>query len=389
MKKYYLSKVKKIEEKDTFKTFQELQEYLALKKAARKPDFDSSEMQEAQSLEAQAGEFDYRLEGDGFAGLQIRGERDYQEDRTIQETLTADENKQFRSLSKEKQEVFLIDCFETLNRAILNPDENICFQGSTGVIAIVDPQLNKFHVANLGDSEVIRVRCTEEDAEAKTVNILHNPVGEEAERVKAIPGNNLSFARIAGDLAVSRAFGDAQYAPFGLIGAPDIYSVEKVVSGNEEAFIIVASDGLKEGTLKGLQNSEIAYLVHQHRKQSLAHLATILTHTAINKGSSDNISILMFKFPCKELDSIVVLGVFDGHGGAEVSEYLRTNFMQVFRAKLKHSAEEDSDLCDDIARLTIPRTLTPSFDYASSSSSSSSANESVAEKEKITVKMKI
>merc|ERR1712004_455450 len=97
--------------------------------------------------------------------------------------------------------------------------------------------------ANLGDSRAVLSR----DGRALALSLDHKPDrDDEAERIESA-GGFVSFRRVLGRLAVSRAFGDAEYKtgkggsePL-VIAKPEI-RVEKVTANDE--FLLLGCDGL-------------------------------------------------------------------------------------------------------------------------------------------------
>lgn len=94
--------------------------------------------------------------------------------------------------------------------------------------------------------------------------------------------------RVMGDIAVTRALGDAQFAPY-ITNEPSVLVVQR---SGAEVFLVVACDGLWD-----VMTVEVAYaLVAAHLKDYTAdpsQVALMLRDWAVSMGSTDNISVLV------------------------------------------------------------------------------------------------
>lgn len=156
--------------------------------------------------------------------------------------------------------------------------------GSTAVTAIL---INGNHllVANVGDSRAVLCR----HGTAVQLSIDHEPSTErEAIETKGgfvsrLPGD---VARVDGQLAVARAFGDKSLKVH-LSSDPDVRE-ERVDDGDE--FLIIASDGL----WKVMGNQDAVDLVRKIKDPKNA--AKRLTDAALEKKSKDDISCIVVRF---------------------------------------------------------------------------------------------
>ncbi|KAG5498548.1 hypothetical protein JKF63_02834 [Porcisia hertigi] len=164
--------------------------------------------------------------------------------------------------------------------------------GTTGTFCIIRKDLS-VTIANVGDSRILVCRggklifATED----------HKPYApEEKERIIAC-GGSVVGNRVDGDLAVSRAFGDAS---FKVRGARD-YRMQKVIAVPEVSmvqcepndFIILACDGVFEGSFS---NEDVCRFVWEQQLKcwdDLAVVACRVCDEAIRCGSKDNISCLV------------------------------------------------------------------------------------------------
>lgn len=112
---------------------------------------------------------------------------------------------------------------------------------------------------------------------------------EEIKRIVSLGGtitNNLGVARVNGVLAVSRAFGNRKLRR---VIRPDIEMMQRDLT-REDDFLVMASDGLWD-VLRNKDVCDICYaLTASHRPQQLAEE---LVHTAIARGSMDNVTCIV------------------------------------------------------------------------------------------------
>jgi len=169
--------------------------------------------------------------------------------------------------------------------------------GTTAICALIRD--DTIYIAWLGDSTATLVR------EGVTVKVMdsHKPDRpDERARVEGLGGTVIHWGawRVNGQLAVSRAIGDGDYKPL-VTAQPDITTIKR--NGTED-FIIVACDGLWDT----ITPEEATRLVFQHLKEhqsnggDLENLSAKLATIAKEKGSSDNITIIVVLLkPVKEL----------------------------------------------------------------------------------------
>jgi len=156
-------------------------------------------------------------------------------------------------------------------------------QGTTCILSVC--YNGKIYTANTGDSRGIL--CGHNN----TITILssdHKPTNtKEYDRIKKIGGENEirydmsdEVWRIK-DLSLSRAFGDLYGRPF-IIHNPDI----TITNYNKDDIIVLACDGLWD-----ILSPQDVYVFIKHNKLS----AKLLAHHALNLGSTDNVSIIIYK----------------------------------------------------------------------------------------------
>lgn len=153
-----------------------------------------------------------------------------------------------------------------------------------------DPRL---YVANAGDCRAIVVLNS---GKCYPLSRDHNPsLSTERKRVLR-EGGSVKDGRIESQLSVSRGFGDRQFKePKKLvIPTPDVISVP--VDDNLK-FMIIACDGL----WGWVSNLQAARFVNLHLKEGMkpVEISKELTKYALEKGSSDNITVVVIVFDFK------------------------------------------------------------------------------------------
>lgn len=164
--------------------------------------------------------------------------------------------------------------------------------GTTGTFCLIRKD-GKVTVANVGDSRILVCRKGELVFETED----HKPyVPSERERILRC-GGTVVGNRVDGDLAVSRAFGDAT---FKVRGTTD-YKNQKVICVPEVSevtcqpgdIIILACDGVFEGNFT---NAEVCTFVFEQLTRcwdDIAVIACRVCDEAIRRGSKDNISCMV------------------------------------------------------------------------------------------------
>jgi protein phosphatase 1L len=156
--------------------------------------------------------------------------------------------------------------------------------GSTAVTAILINGI-KLVVANVGDSRAVICK----NGVAKQLSVDHEPSKERANIesrggfVSNLPGD---VARVDGQLAVARAFGDKSLKEH-LSSEPDV-SLEMIDEGTE--FFILGSDGL----WVVLSNQEAVDCIKEIKDPQVA--AKHLAEEALSRKSRDDISCIVVRF---------------------------------------------------------------------------------------------
>ncbi|GLT97933.1 hypothetical protein SLE2022_154740 [Rubroshorea leprosula] len=174
--------------------------------------------------------------------------------------------------------------YEKTDQAILSHSPDLGRGGSTAVTAIL---INgrKLWVANVGDSRAVLSR----KGQAIQMSTDHEPNTERGSIenrggfVSNMPGD---VARVNGQLAVSRAFGDKNLKSH-LRSDPDMRSSEINLDTD---ILILASDGL----WKVLSNQEAVDIARKIKDPQRA--AKQLIAEALNRDSKDDISCIVVRF---------------------------------------------------------------------------------------------
>jgi len=186
--------------------------------------------------------------------------------------------------------------------------------GSTGTFAFVQPDIAggrcRLRVGNIGDSRVLLGRADGSmvdgpgtDGGLTTDHKPDHP--SEQERIERT-GGTVQFvqgvARVNGDLAVSRAFGDAPHKETGgprqedhpVSAEPEFTTLE--CDAND--FLVLVCDGISEGNFPNREVIELA--AEQIReadadsaKADLGVAAAAVCRRALNRGSTDNLSCML------------------------------------------------------------------------------------------------
>ncbi|KAE8708567.1 putative protein phosphatase 2C 44 [Hibiscus syriacus] len=174
--------------------------------------------------------------------------------------------------------------YEKTDQEILSHSPDLGRGGSTAVTAIlIDGQ--KLWVANIGDSRAILSKS----GQAIQMSIDHEPNTERGSIenrggfVSNMPGD---VARVNGQLAVSRAFGDKNLKSH-LRSDPDIQNADINL---DTEFLILASDGL----WKVMSNQDAVDIVKKTKDPQRA--AQQLAKEALNRDSKDDISCIVVRF---------------------------------------------------------------------------------------------
>ena len=156
------------------------------------------------------------------------------------------------------------------------------------LVELVDRVRGCFFTVNIGDSKALLVRSNgTSKLDSSFVTVDHkvtNP--DEAERIKKA-GGVIFNGRLAGNLLVTRSLGDFDLKKYGLVSTPDIAEHN---TGFQD-LLIIASDGLWDV----LGSGEVEKGMREWGLENLPAFAKRLIEMAVQKGSNDNISVIVVK----------------------------------------------------------------------------------------------
>jgi len=201
---------------------------------------------------------------------------------------------------------FISDPEAAIRKGFFKTDEDVLetqraegwCDGSTAAIAFLIG--DQCWVANSGDSEVVLGRKEEDKYIAKVMSVIHRPdTKEEHQRLAKIQAP-VNHHRVAGTLAVSRAFGDGPLkegengATEDWVTAEPSVCVHKVAKGD---LLILACDGLWDV----FSHSEALQLAldflfsskEKDQRASLDRTCEQLVEEALRKGSTDNVTCVL------------------------------------------------------------------------------------------------
>jgi serine/threonine protein phosphatase PrpC len=194
-------------------------------------------------------------------------------------------------LKDENASKYFIKVYELLqNKLQSDHPRAVVHCGSTACIGIQykdSDDKNKIWILNVGDSRVIK--CNKDNI-AEQLSLDHKPNNlEERTRIEELGGNiqyDGSDWRING-LSLSRAFGDLDCKPY-VTHLPQIYKYD--IHTNDK-FIIFACDGLWDV----LSNQDVVDFINELiNKKFKGNYSKELAEHAINKGSLDNVSAIVY-----------------------------------------------------------------------------------------------
>lgn len=196
-----------------------------------------------------------------------------------------------------KQETFNSDLDKALQQAFKLTDKMFLEKanteglraGTTGVVAFFRD--NTLHIGWLGDSEVTLCK------RGMAVRMMepHKPNRkDERQRIEDLGGCVVWFGdwRVNGNIAVSRSIGDRDHKPF-VSADPD--TAEFDLEGDEE-YLILGCDGLWDT----IAAPDVISIVQEYLGKGGARskVAKLLVHSAIEHGSTDNITVVVVFLDC-------------------------------------------------------------------------------------------
>ncbi|XP_048522569.1 uncharacterized protein LOC109539536 isoform X2 [Dendroctonus ponderosae] len=159
--------------------------------------------------------------------------------------------------------------------------------GTTAVVALLRPKEKVLYIAWVGDSQALLVK------QGKILQCVepHTPSRDsERARIEREGGSVMFYGtwRVNGQLAVSRAIGDAAYKPY-VTAIPEVIDIP--LDGGED-FLILACDGLWDHVNED-EAAQTVYDFIAERPADIKHISQHLVQRACSTGSLDNISVIV------------------------------------------------------------------------------------------------
>jgi len=176
--------------------------------------------------------------------------------------------------------------------------------GSAGIftVAIYDETTQKYKLinANIGDSRTVLSRKVGDSYTAIACTFDHKPTNEpERKRIEAA-GGTVQLARVDGQLALSRAFGD-RMLKHPMTNPPEDRKVTSkpdfiVEDATKDDFLFLACDGIYEGDVFS-RESVIKWIADKLAEtDDLAIICATVLDECLKRGSRDNMSALIIQF---------------------------------------------------------------------------------------------
>ncbi|CAH0515937.1 unnamed protein product [Peronospora belbahrii] len=177
-----------------------------------------------------------------------------------------------------------------INEEILKREQDgHCEGGATALTLLI--RGNIAVLSNTGDCRAIIVTKRDNAAEVTQLTTDHKASNDqEKQRIEDTGGMVLyvrGVARVNGQLAVARAFGDSELSEL-VIADPEV-TVHAL--RQEDEYIVIASDGLWDV----LTNEQVASCIRNNPWLSVQAMAHMLTDRAVELGTLDNVTVMVHK----------------------------------------------------------------------------------------------
>ncbi len=145
-------------------------------------------------------------------------------------------------------------------------------------------------------------------------------------------------------LAMTRAFGDFNLALCGLSHIPETTEITiEGIDSTDRVFMVVTCDGAMEHCQNDPNTfaNELGQLFQKHHTSSPELLAEKIVDHGLAKDSMDNITAMVTELVVSKQEAAIIdgpaasLAVFDGHGGARASNFLKQNYLKRFRTNIE------------------------------------------------------
>tara|TARA_Y100000768_G_scaffold198226_1_gene149000 strand:- start:14427 stop:15215 length:789 start_codon:yes stop_codon:yes gene_type:complete len=187
-----------------------------------------------------------------------------------------------------KLKYYIKKIYEKIDSKLYSKLKKTVYQtGSTALVSILHNNNNnclQLYLINLGDCRAI---ICNKNNKAKQLTEDHKPnTSTEKKRISDLGGKIYydGYDWRVLNLSVSRAFGDFDSKPY-ITHIPEIY---RVTLNKHDKFMVMACDGLWDV----MTNQDVVDFILKHIDNK-KNIAKLLTQEAYNKGSQDNISVII------------------------------------------------------------------------------------------------
>jgi len=175
--------------------------------------------------------------------------------------------------------------------------------GSAGIFTLASFNDNNTYTlvnGNIGDSRIVLFKKTQDGHEIIACTQDHKPTNEaERKRIEAA-GGSVQMARVDGQLALSRAFGDRMLKhPMSLPPAdrkvtsdPDMH----IIDVTSDDYLFLACDGIYEGDVFTRESVMKFISDNLEKTNDLAVVCANVLDECLRRGSRDNMSAMIVQF---------------------------------------------------------------------------------------------
>lgn len=141
--------------------------------------------------------------------------------------------------------------------------------------------------------------------------------------------------RLAWQVLATRSVGDTEYEQYGVSHAPVTTLVEQEFLSTDQCYMVVTCDGAMEHLARqqktphdfAMELGGLFVNALASGKKTTKFLADMVTESAFNAGSEDNITAMVMQID-KQSEPITA-AVFDGHGSADIAILCRDNVLNL------------------------------------------------------------
>lgn len=176
------------------------------------------------------------------------------------------------------------EAYEATDKKILEVTKASDKSGSTAVSAVIQRRGKERYIftANAGDARIVLCR----DGKGERLTVDHKPSNEDEHKRITDMGCAISEkGKVGGVLAITRSFGDRQLKKW-IISEP--FTKETIIQ-EQDTHLIIACDGLWDV----VTDDEVAALIKENKDKTPQELSDLLVKTALEKGTTDNLSIIV------------------------------------------------------------------------------------------------